>query len=322
MMDFKVRAVDFLSIYVKQRAYQGDSQIQIKLIRGLLKGLSTANADKHQILFERIKSVLALMAKQGQPSSSQTSAAQSNSDSNDADETKVLLTEMSKLVTKQHKEVAMQKAYADCFVLLTSHYYESGNQACQTALAETYRNLVSKLLTGRVLAGASLNKRFLQTVFEKCPALAWSMHDPILKCFLGKNSEDSTEGSRNNHQRVLAIELYQLLIKVASTDSKAKAILAKNFELLVAAICKVIQTSDTWKQKKVKSTGLCIGLYAKAARVLSQNSDDSDLKVNVKKIVSETGVKLIKQIETAIEADKTMSNLKGKVKEIKKIIEL
>ena len=25
MMDFKVRAVDFLSIYVKQRAYQGDS---------------------------------------------------------------------------------------------------------------------------------------------------------------------------------------------------------------------------------------------------------------------------------------------------------
>ena len=66
MMDFKVRAVDFLSIYVKQRAYQGDATIQIKLIRGLLKGLSTANADKHTILFERIKSVLALMAKQGQ----------------------------------------------------------------------------------------------------------------------------------------------------------------------------------------------------------------------------------------------------------------
>ena len=66
MMDFKVRAVDFLSIYVKQRAYQSDPSVQIKLIRGLLKGLSAANVDKHQILFERIKSVLALMAKQGQ----------------------------------------------------------------------------------------------------------------------------------------------------------------------------------------------------------------------------------------------------------------
>lgn len=64
MMDFKVRAVDFLSIYVKQRAFQGDSDVQVKLIRGLLKGLSVAHADKHTILFERIKSVLSLMAKQ------------------------------------------------------------------------------------------------------------------------------------------------------------------------------------------------------------------------------------------------------------------
>lgn len=62
-MDFKVRAVDFLSIYVKQRAFKGNSEVQIKLIRGLLKGLSVAHADKHQVLFERIKSVLALMAK-------------------------------------------------------------------------------------------------------------------------------------------------------------------------------------------------------------------------------------------------------------------
>jgi len=63
MMDFKVRAVDFLSIYVKQRSFKGDSEVQIKLIRGLLKSLSVAHTDKHQILFERIKSVLALMAK-------------------------------------------------------------------------------------------------------------------------------------------------------------------------------------------------------------------------------------------------------------------
>ena len=65
MQDFKVRAVDFLSIYVKSKAYQSEASVQIKLIRGLLKGLSSAHTDKHPILFERIKSVLALMAKQG-----------------------------------------------------------------------------------------------------------------------------------------------------------------------------------------------------------------------------------------------------------------
>ena len=64
MADFKVRAVDFLSIYVKQKGYQGNAAVQIKLIRGLLKGLSTAHSDKNQILFDRIKAVLGLMAKQ------------------------------------------------------------------------------------------------------------------------------------------------------------------------------------------------------------------------------------------------------------------
>ena len=63
-MDFKVRALDFLSIYVKEKSYQGNSMIQIKLIRGLLKALSVAHRDQHKILFERIKSVLTLMAKQ------------------------------------------------------------------------------------------------------------------------------------------------------------------------------------------------------------------------------------------------------------------
>lgn len=39
-----------------------------------------------------------------------------------------------------------------------------------------------------------------------------------------------------------------------------------------------------------------------------------------KKLIEESGVKIIKQIEAAIEKDKTMSNLNGKVKEIKKLI--
>ena len=57
-MDFKVRALDFLSIYVKQNA-SPPAETQMKLIQGLLKALQVAHNDSHTILFERIKSVLA-----------------------------------------------------------------------------------------------------------------------------------------------------------------------------------------------------------------------------------------------------------------------
>ena len=63
-MDFKVRVLDFIAIYVKKNGYSRDPMVQIKLIRGLLKGLSTAHTDENKPLFDRIKSVLAMMAKQ------------------------------------------------------------------------------------------------------------------------------------------------------------------------------------------------------------------------------------------------------------------
>lgn len=92
--------------------------------------------------------------------------------------------------------------------------------------------------------------------------------------------------------------------------------------MLAGVIGKVVQTSDTWAQKKVKKTGLCVGLFAKAAKVLLSNEVAIDTKESVQKMVTEAGVLLIKEMETATEKDKAMSNLKGKIKEIKKIIEL
>lgn len=63
-MDFKVRVLDFISIYVRQtQGSSGNAANQVKLIQGLLKGLNVAHGDKHTILFDRIKSVLALIAK-------------------------------------------------------------------------------------------------------------------------------------------------------------------------------------------------------------------------------------------------------------------
>ena len=60
-------------------------------------------------------------------------------------------------------------------------------------------------------------------------------------------------------------------------------------------------------------------MFAKAAKTLMS----ADIKVAFdKQSVALAGAKLIKEIETATEKDKTMSNLKGKSKEIQKIVDL
>jgi len=98
-MDFKVRALDFLSIYVKQS--HPDSSKQLKLIQGLLKGLTVAHKDSHTILFDRIKSVLAQIAKQSTAQSKEESKADS---ANNGKECKILLTEMMAMLLRQHND--------------------------------------------------------------------------------------------------------------------------------------------------------------------------------------------------------------------------
>ena len=97
--------------------------------------------------------------------------------------------------------------------------------------------------------------------------------------------------------------------------------LAKNLELLSGVICKVVETSDSWQQKKVKKTGNCVGLFTKAAKTLVLPSEGAAVDYDPK-VVAESGAKLIKAIELATESDKTLSNLKGKSNEIKKIIQI
>ena len=124
---------------------------------------------------------------------SQTSTAAAADKIGSADETKLLLSEISRLVLKPQKEQAIQKAYSDCFILLTRHYYDSGCAKNRAQLVATYKDLLNKFLSGRVLAGSGLNIRFLQTVFEQCPALAWDLHEVILKCFLASQTSATSK---------------------------------------------------------------------------------------------------------------------------------
>jgi hypothetical protein len=46
-------------------AKQHSSLDSLEIIKGLLKGLSVAHADRNMILFERIKAVISMMARGG-----------------------------------------------------------------------------------------------------------------------------------------------------------------------------------------------------------------------------------------------------------------
>lgn len=58
--------LDFLAIYIKEmKKKENSSKLfdNISIIRGLLKALQVAHSDKNSMLFDRIKSVIAILAK-------------------------------------------------------------------------------------------------------------------------------------------------------------------------------------------------------------------------------------------------------------------
>ena len=68
IVDFKLRVLDFIEIYIKEMKkeihYGKHIKIDsIKIIKGLIKSLQIAHQDKNTQLFDRIKSVLGIIAK-------------------------------------------------------------------------------------------------------------------------------------------------------------------------------------------------------------------------------------------------------------------
>ena len=91
-------------------------------------------------------------------------------------------------------------------------------------------------------------------------------------------------------------------------------------DLITTVILRVIETSDSWKNKKVKKTLQVVNLYVKAAKIIAANQAKLSSDFSIETLRTQ-GNQIVKAIEKECEKDKTMSNLKGKVKEIKVIIE-
>jgi len=58
------------------------------------------------------------------------------------------------------------------------------------------------------------------------------------------------------------------LIKASQNKEEATKCLAENLRLLTSVIIRVVETAKSWQQKKVKKTGICVGLFIKAARTI------------------------------------------------------
>ena len=127
---------------------------------------------------------------------------------------------------------------------------------------------------------------------------------------------DTDEGSRSNHQRLQAVELLGHLIKECTHNAASKEKLAESLKGICTVIIKSIQTADSWKKKKVTKTIQVVNLYTKAAKILAHKGSASSVST-----LREQGLLIIKAIEAECQRDKAMSNLKGKIKEIKAIVE-
>jgi hypothetical protein len=87
------------------------------------------------------------------------------------------------------------------------------------------------------------------------------------------------------------------LIKASEKDKKAIKLMAQNLNLLTSVTIKVIQTANTWQNKKVKKTGLCVNLFVKAAKLILK-----DKSANNEEVIKE-GARLVTALQVAIEAN-------------------
>ena len=108
------------------------------------------------------------------------------------------------------------------------------------------------------------------------------------------------------------------MIKDCTQHSSSRKLLTANIELISQVITRSVETSDSWKNKKVTKTSQVVNLFVKAARIIIKSTDASSKE---KEKVRTQGALIVRAIEKACEKDKSMSNLKGKIKEIKAIIE-
>ena len=87
----------------------------------------------------------------------------------------------------------------------------------------------------------------------------------------GEKKDKTT--SRSNHQRLLAIEIFNSLVKASQKNQALLKAIGSNLELITSVLLIVLKSSDTWQQKKVKKTMSALNIFTKAAKTIMNNKD-------------------------------------------------
>ena len=203
-----------------------------------------AHSDGNTVLFERIKTVLTNIAR----GNTQQAVTGDNKDR------KILMTEVMSLVLKPTKDQKMHQAYVDCLVNLTKTFCESNDKQMTKFVGFTYQELLKKFLGGRGASSHSLNQQFFVKVFEECNAyLGKSLMKPLLRYLLPQGAteekladsevsghETEKSGARSQHQRLLAIEIFNSLVKAAQKNPELLKVLGQNLELITSVLITVL----------------------------------------------------------------------------------
>ena len=123
--------------------------------------------------------------------------------------------------------------------------------------------------------------------------------------------------ARSNHQRLVAFEIFSSMVKSSAKNEDLLKALQSQILLISDVLCTVVKTSDSWQQKKVKKTMQALGVFTKLGKTATTSTHKA---ASFNKDFEKAAVQLIKAIEDECKKDASMSNLKGKIKEIKEII--
>tara|TARA_B110000285_G_C14773239_1_gene445006 strand:+ start:103 stop:486 length:384 start_codon:yes stop_codon:yes gene_type:complete len=85
--------------------------------------------------------------------------------------------------------------------------------------------------------------------------------------------EGGKSTARSNHQRLLAIEIFNSLVKASQKNTQLLKTLSRHLDLISSTILVVLRTSDTWPQKKVKKTMLALNIFTKLTKTIVLNGD-------------------------------------------------
>ena len=95
--------------------------------------------------------------------------------------------------------------------------------------------------------------------------------------------------------------------------------MADNLQLIGSTLGTLVKTCEAWKDKRVQKTGQALGIYTKLSKTIVMKKYCGE-EVKYRPRLESSSLKLQQSIMAACEKDKSLSNLKGKAKELQNII--